>query len=200
MDFPRGASQFEVEDADPELKTPEISVNVIAQDWDVVESVATRISKWTKIVRVFVWVHRFLDGCRKCRRTGPISVDEMERARLRIIRTVQQKMLKENPVHVETPKSQKTQKHDKLNIWKLDPFLDEHGVLRAGGRLRNALGIESRPVILHRKGMVAVRIAEFCHQRVETGYGDAGRADDRPVGQNIEHPNADRALSCSSTF
>ena len=57
----------------------------------------------------------------------------------------------------------------KSNLYTLDPFLDENGVLRVGGHLKHAdLSTAVKyPVILPRKGHVTDLIISHCHDSVE---------------------------------
>ena len=50
----------------------------------------------------------------------------------------------------------------------MDPFLDEHGILRVGGWLRRSLLDVNlkHPVLLPRDGFVTNLIIKFCHERV----------------------------------
>ena len=58
----------------------------------------TRYSKWTKLIRVTVWVKRFLDNCRSLkehRDSGELTVDEIIDAENHSIRTMQQEQFSE---------------------------------------------------------------------------------------------------------
>ena len=53
---------------------------------------------------------------------------------------------------------------------KFDPFLDEVGILRIGGRLQKDTSLhfdEKFPIVLPKKCVVSRRIIEWCHQQVE---------------------------------
>ena len=56
---------------------------------------------------------------------------------------------------------------DDLEV-RTDPFLDEHGILRVGGRLRRSLlDVNLKyPVLLPCDGFVTNLIIKFCHERV----------------------------------
>lgn len=54
------------------------------------------------------------------------------------------------------------------SLYRLDPFLDEDGVLRVGGRIRNALvSYEIKhPVILPSKGHITTLLVRYHHKRI----------------------------------
>ena len=56
-------------------------------------------------------------------------------------------------------------------VYKLDPFLDEHGVMRVGGRVRNSDERDEvkHPVILPRKSQISKRIVENYHRSIHHG-------------------------------
>ena len=56
-------------------------------------------------------------------------------------------------------------------MYKLDPFLDEHGIMRVGGRISNSTEKNEIkfPVILPRKSTLSKRIVEHFHHSVEHG-------------------------------
>ena len=55
------------------------------------------------------------------------------------------------------------------SLHKLDPFIDESGIIRVGGRLRNSELQDSfkHPVVLPRKGNLTVAAIRWMHQRIE---------------------------------
>ena len=66
-------------------------------------------------------------------------------------------MLKDNKI---------VQKRNRLH--KLDPFLDNNGILRVGGRLQNSslcYGVQ-HPIILPKSGHLVELIIRFCHEKV----------------------------------
>ena len=81
------------------------------------------------------------------RKLKPITVDEMERAEVMILKLVQNDAFSEEitalrEVEMENHKSVRmTKRSKKINIkkisslLKLDPFIDNNGLLRVGGRL-----------------------------------------------------------------
>ena len=78
---------------------------------------------------------------------GRLTVAEFQDAQVRLCKLVQQKQF-----HDEIEKLQQGKPFSKSNpLRKLDPFLDETGLLRVGGRLRRCSDIEFNskcPIIL----------------------------------------------------
>ena len=57
------------------------------------------------------------------------------------------------------------------SIYKLDPFIDEKGLLRIGGGLRksNLQFIDVHPVLLDKDSCITRLIVESCHQKAAHG-------------------------------
>ena len=68
-------------------------------------------------------------------------------------------------------KSEKKMVPESINISQLDPFLDNRGILRVGGRLRksNLTGEENHPVILPKKCAVSNMIIQWSHHSIAHG-------------------------------
>ena len=96
-----------------------------------------RFSSWKKIVRVFVYITRFVDGCRKCRtfvnEIPSPTVDEFEAAKLKAIRQVQEECFHADILSL---KENGSLPH-KSSLQRLMPFFKDD-VLRVGGRLKHA--------------------------------------------------------------
>lgn len=95
-------------------------------------------------------------------RRTPLTVEEMKQAEIVILRAAQShsfKVCKENVIPNE-------EKNNTLN--KLDPFVDNDGIIRVGGRLRLADLQESAkfPAILPKNGHVTTLIIKHYHERL----------------------------------
>ena len=123
-----------------------------------------KFSSWTRFRRVIAWMYRFIDNARltsERRATGLLSVDELTRAELIAVKRAQMEsfpddceaLLKNLPL---PPKSK---------LLALNPYVDENGLLRVGGRLRKApLPEETRhPVVLDPKHEVTRLVIQYCH-------------------------------------
>ena len=62
------------------------------------------------------------------------------------------------------------------SVYKLDPFIDEKGLLRVGGRLRksNLHFSDVHPVLLGKDSCITRLIVEWCYQK--TAHGGRGLA------------------------
>ena len=109
-----------------------------------------------------------------------VTVSELQRAETVIVRCVQMhyfghdiKCLKSSEI-IEVPSSriELTTRHKVLNgksqLHKLDPFLDQNGILRVGGRLQNAelSDFVKHPVILPRKSHITDLVIHHFHASV----------------------------------
>ena len=98
-------------------------------------------------------------------RDSRVSLEDTRRAEEEIIRCVQYEHFREEIELLEKSeikgeyldrsdaKSRNTSMKQRTNLYRLDPYLDEKGLLRVGGRLRNATMEEGakHPLILSRK-------------------------------------------------
>ena len=57
------------------------------------------------------------------------------------------------------------------SVYKLDPFIDERGLLTVGGRLRksNLHFIDVHPILLSKDSCITRLIVEWCHQKTAPG-------------------------------
>ena len=98
------------------------------------------------------------------------TAKELQEAMTVIIRAVQSESLSEELKSdrriAESNKPETVPKSSKL--YRLDPFVDNNGVLRVGGRLRRAsleFG-EKHPVLIPKKNHVADLITRYYHRQV----------------------------------
>ena len=108
------------------------------------------------------------------------SVDEMRKAEQAVLKSVQEeafpeeiKILKSLGVSNDDTSRESTRRHNSSmkktsSLYRLDPFIDEDGVLRVGGRIRNAsISYDVKhPVILPSKGHVTMLLVRHHHQRI----------------------------------
>ena len=138
---------------DPELKK-EVKVNnvKIEDSKSILSIISSRVSNWQKQKRVVALVLRFVSICKG---TQPKSTElqEILQAESVLIKLIQQKYFN-------------VQRNIPPFLAHLNPFVDQNGVLRVGGRLCNAPLDDSckHPVILPKKG--GERIIEWYHSDV----------------------------------
>jgi hypothetical protein len=126
------------------------------------------VERWgslQKCLRVVAWVLRFQHNSKSVledRRTGELSFQELELAKIALFRSVQ--------AQVYAPEiqclSQKVLLSRKSPLFGLSPFLDKDGVLRVQGRLQECSELsydEKHPIIIP-KGHFAELIVRFQHE------------------------------------
>ena len=93
---------------------------------------------------------------------GRLTVKEFQDAQVRLCKSVQEKQF-----HDEIERLQQGKPLLKSNpLRKLDPFLDETGLLRVGGRLRRSSGIERDskcPIILPKNSNLSELLVRYTH-------------------------------------
>ena len=108
------------------------------------------------------------------------SVDEMQKAEQAILKSLQEeafceeiKILKSLGVQNDNASREFAKQHDlsmkkTSSLYQLDPFLDEDGVFRDGGRIRNALVPYEikHPVILPSKSHITTLLVRHHHERI----------------------------------
>uniref|UniRef100_A0A8D8TJ91 Integrase catalytic domain-containing protein n=1 Tax=Cacopsylla melanoneura TaxID=428564 RepID=A0A8D8TJ91_9HEMI len=115
-----------------------------------------KCSSWNKLLRVVVYVLRFL---KKLPRKQCIESSDLDLAELEIVKVIQNDHFSDD-IH-----KLKNKVPCSKTLIQLSPFLD-NGVIRVGGRLRNSeLGYEQQhPVILPSKEQVVKLIVEHYHR------------------------------------
>ena len=157
---------YHIKENDPEVKvSKQVYASKVSETNDILGHLEEQISSWNKMKRVLAWVLRFVKGCRtnisedKC-----LTVEEILQAELRNVKQVQagDDNCKEA--------SRCGIKAKKGGLGKLDPYVDNDGILKVGGRLNNSpLDVSKNPVILPRKGIISLRIVEHYHKIVQHG-------------------------------
>ncbi|XP_072158029.1 uncharacterized protein [Bemisia tabaci] len=118
-------------------------------------------STWTKTVRVMAYVFRFFSATRlRTRPTGILQPAELAGAESWILKATQEVYFAEDfkLLGADKPATQR--------LRKLHPFIDSHGLLRVGGRLRHsALSDDARmPIVIPGEAHIARLIVTFYHR------------------------------------
>ncbi|XP_061191716.1 uncharacterized protein LOC133199932 [Saccostrea echinata] len=124
-----------------------------------------RFSCWKRLVNAIAYVKRFLSAKNNlpeqdCLQTG-------KEAENLIIKEAQSEMFPEEieciRLHKKLPKESK--------IANFDPFIDEYGLMRVGGRLRHAKipADERHPVIIPGKHHIALLLIRHFHEKIKQG-------------------------------
>ncbi|KAI5752311.1 hypothetical protein M8J77_015778 [Diaphorina citri] len=142
-----------------QANVPETKSVVLVQTESVEHPLKTTFlncSSWNKLLRVIVFVLRFL---KKLPRNNDVVSSDLDKAEIEIIKIVQHEHFSDD-IH-----KLKNNLPCSKTLIKLSPFLDD-GVIRVGGRLRNSdLGYEQQhPVVLPAKEHVVKLIVEHYHR------------------------------------
>ena len=140
--------QMDVVD-DPEvIKGIRVLGTKLVED-SLITRIEYRISSWVKMVRVLLQMMKFVKRCKRMKVNHEIDIKEFEYGQSVLVKLIQQREYSEE-ILAYRKSSQFSSKKMKTRIWRLDPFLDEDGVLRVGGRLRksNLIDVAKHPVIL----------------------------------------------------
>ncbi|XP_070529644.1 uncharacterized protein [Cardiocondyla obscurior] len=130
------------------------------QDKGVVQILLEKISSLNKIVRVIAYCRRILRK-QKEKKCVTISPMEFKEALYTIVRNVQREAF--------APECEALQANKKINsrssVFGLTPFIDEDGIIRVGGRLKNAeIPFDARhPMLLPRRHELTTRIVQLEH-------------------------------------
>ncbi|GFV99979.1 integrase catalytic domain-containing protein [Trichonephila clavipes] len=148
------------DEASDEVKAEQKSVSIFNlfthTSNDVIHGLFEHYSSLTKVIRIFAYCQRFIKNCKKIASQGSsissshinttsLTFSETKTAEETIIRWVQGFTFRKKYEALKTDFSA-TQK----SITFLHPFIDEHGLVRVGGRLQNSqLPFNSKhPIIL----------------------------------------------------
>ena len=163
---------------------------------DILGTLERRISSWYRMKRVIVWVMRFVKKSKETKqdRNGKsttkemfrqldnegLTVESLDQAEKKIIWLLQEKHLKEEKdavksrrkrVQIEGDKTEKRRgraRKSKDKLGRLNPLIDEEGIMRVGGRLGNAEEEISFkfPAIIPKEAECTRRMIEWHHKQV----------------------------------
>ena len=156
--FTHPSCTFDLPHDDEELKVVQ-SVSLSVQQSLVVSFVDrfSKFSEWSRLVKAFACLFRVAENCH-----GETEVRHLEDAKTWIIKIVQGAFFqKELSILAEG----KALPH-KNSSSKLDPFVDESGVLRVGGRLGNSNSLQygvAHPIMLPHDSHVSRLIVRHMH-------------------------------------
>ena len=104
-----------------------------------------------------------------------LDVSLIEEAQQEVIRLHQQQAFKEEvEALVHSSNGDRKILMKRSSVYKLDPFIDEGGLLRVGGRLRksNLRFTDFHSILLSKDSCITRLIVEWCHQK--TAHGGRG--------------------------
>ncbi|XP_038060160.1 uncharacterized protein LOC119731170 [Patiria miniata] len=134
-----------LQEKDKEVRKVALSraIDVVDQD-DPIHRLISRYSSLYRLKRVVAWVLRFIKWLRLHRPRNldngdkgnqRLTVGELQDAELAIIRSVQRRHYKKE---FRDLLAGKTSVQRQSHVYSLEPCVDDHGVLRLGGRLRHS--------------------------------------------------------------
>ena len=178
-----------MDESDPEIKQ-EVKVNVTRTCSNSVFAwLEERISNWTRMRRIIGIVLKYVQVLNQ--KLSPpsdvltathslvVDIELLEKASIKIIKMLHQRELIKELRIMKKAYKQNPGNNDQSIVTKAspiygaDPFLDDNGVLRVGGRLRNSSLNENliHPILLPRRSVITSRIIKWCHNR----SGHSGR-------------------------
>jgi hypothetical protein len=131
--------------------------------WDVLR----RYSSFVKLTLVFAYVLRFIDNAKakrsETKRQGILTAQEIQNAKIQIFKLTQQEAF---PVEIKCLQAKKPLPKSSKLI-SLNPFMDDHGVVRVGGRLSNApiSYAQKFPVVLPKDHHITELIIDQVHKQ-----------------------------------
>ncbi|KAL0895211.1 hypothetical protein ABMA27_013649 [Loxostege sticticalis] len=144
----------------------DIVLNVTNVEWSVPD--AGRFSKHERLVRAMAYVLLFIDKC--LRRANEMSMTHIRKAEDWLVKRAQSETFGEDIERLRRGQNLKMSSR----IRKLDPFIDEDGVLRARGRTR-AAGVsapDTTPVILDGSHPYARLLCNREHRRAHHSHNE----------------------------
>lgn len=183
-DWPTEPNRIQLEDVpedDPEVKGNQCYSQAASNpDADKIHKLINHYSSWNKLKRAVAWLLKFkrwLMSKDKSSETRELEVEDFQVAEMLIIKYVQKKYFPEVINCLKDAKLEDTSRSARAKVKylkastslrKLNPVLDDDGVLRVGGRLENApLSYEAKhQIILPSDCYVTNLIIRNCHQDV----------------------------------
>ena len=157
----------ELQEGDPEVKS--VTVHAGKTEEATLISRIEHFSDWTRVVKGITALQRFLSKKKKTSEENPPSItEERRRAEQTIIKMVQEEAFAQEIQLLKT-KPSKNEMRSQSQLARLDPFLDENGILRVGGRLTHSSTLHHEmkyPAILPKKGHVTDLVVKYCHEKV----------------------------------
>ena len=152
--------------SDPEVKAT--SCFLVSDESDPLEKLCLHYSEWYALKRAVAWILRLklmLSGA--CKDKGVLRVQELREAEVSILRHAQGRFYASEICLLRKGKSV----HKSSSIASLDPIIDEHGLVRVGGRLKLARvsEVNCNPCLVPHNHPIARLIARELHNVAHCG-------------------------------
>ena len=151
-------AEIKLNPSDPEIKKTKIT-HLVCQEGSDLHSRLERFSSWDKMTSAFTVLIRRAAGNQLSK------AQSRERATQLIIRLVQRESFQQELNQMR----KKSQVDSKSTLVSLDPFMDNTGILRVGGRLKksSAMNNENHPIILPKNSSVTKVIIRHIHEKIQ---------------------------------
>ncbi len=156
--FSEGEAIEELSREDPEVRRAVSHKASTIENHDILERL-NRFSSWSRATQAFSKLLAYI-----FKKKNKELVNPIQKAESRIIQLVQENAFEEEIEYIRH--NQQLPKGSKLS--PLNPFIDEYGVLRIGGRIRrsNYMFEMKHPAILPKSCHVSLLIAKHYHEKI----------------------------------
>lgn len=167
-ELPRDVKVREIIDNDPELRKAQVHKTQTKEERSLLDRLH-KFSDWTRVVKAIARLQRCSKEFKGLspRVNEATSIEERQDAELTIIRMVQKSAFCDEIQRLRQQKEiESNNSTNKLH--RLNPFLDEHGILRVGGRLVHAAlhPHVKHPAILPRHSHISTLLIRHYHEQV----------------------------------
>ncbi|XP_075977359.1 uncharacterized protein LOC142977365 [Anticarsia gemmatalis] len=141
------------------------SVKALPKNHDThfINKLINNCSTLTRVTRVTAWVFRFITNSRDKRKsdTNYLTTEELTAANEQIIKYVQQTLYEQEYKQLQKQETV----GNKSSIYKLHPYVNDKGIIRVGGRLKNSIlpPEMKNPAILPRDSRFTRLLVEQAH-------------------------------------
>lgn len=161
IEWPSGSTDFQPWEVPDEVRQSPTTILLTVKARSAIHDV-TRFEKYEKLLRTIGWVYRIFDRSSRDQHLQPC---EVERAKKYLCRQAQREVFSSEIEALETGK----EIAKSSSIWKLNPSIDDEGLLRIVGRIDNADIVPwctRRPIILPRRHQLTDLILHYHHRAV----------------------------------
>lgn len=151
-------------ETDEEMIKLQTNVTTTNYNHDFINELLKRNSCLTRVTRVIAWILRFAT---RNERPNYLTTLEIKKARSIVLKNVQHNYFKEEITNLKLNKE--IDRRSKL--LPLNPYLDEEGILRVGGRINNAYidAEQKNPIIVPHNGHYTEMLIDHTHKNTFHG-------------------------------
>ena len=161
---------------DAEIRTKTVLSTTVEVEEPILDP--KNYSSFNRLTRVVSWVKRFINNCRKkTTKSTYLLPKELDEAKLVISHIAQSQFVEE----IDCLKNRKPVSN-KSRLVSLKPFVDDNGIIRVGGRLKNAnIPYNAKHQIILPNNHISQLIIQKLH--IENGHGGTNQllADTRQI-------------------